>query len=161
MPTQSLTDTANAEMATYQNTFNTIYNDTMSQINSYKSLLDNYNNVNQLNQYYISENNDLNNELIEESHDILTNRRKTFYEDQNISVLGSYYYILLILYVVILIIYAIYIFVLPSPLSLLKKIILLVCLIILPFFSTWILSLIIKIVYNIYHILPKNVYTTL
>ena len=158
---EELIQQANTEKATYEANFNALYNDLLSKINTYSSLYSNYNNINQLNNNYINENNNLNDALVNESDDVLTNERKTFYEDQSITNLNSYYYYLLYIYIILFIIHLAYMFYMPSTVSLFRKISILIFLLLLPLFSGKVLSLIIYILHKLYNLLPKNVYTTL
>jgi uncharacterized membrane protein len=130
-----------------------------SQINTYDGLLINFNNIFDLFRKYKRENIELYKELKEESNDVLTNERKTYYQDQNIDSLKFYYhYFLLTVYVIIVICFAAFSLIYPSQTSWIIKLALLVVFIALPFFSTWILGRIIYLVYTVYDMLPKNVY---
>jgi hypothetical protein len=130
-----------------------------SQITTYDGLLINFKNVFDLFRKYKRENIKLYKELKEESNDVLTNERKTYYQDQNIDSLKFYYYyFLLSIYVIVVICFAAFSLIYPSQTSWKSKLALLVVFIALPFFSTIILGRIIYLLYTVYDMLPKNVY---
>ena len=145
--------------------FTTTFEEQVSTINAnidtYSSLLMNYQNVLDLYTKYKDENDILEKELKENSSDIFTNERKTYYENEGVLSLNKYYSILIIIYVITIIIFAISIFVFESFLSFKIKIAILIAFIILPFISSPILALIVDLVYKIYEMLPKNVLSTL
>ena len=96
-------------------------------------------------------------QLKNETSDVLTNDRKTYYQDQGISNLKFYYhYFFLLIYVIIVLAYVIYNFIYPSQFSIFMRIIFLALMLLLPFISTWILEKIVGIIYGIYDWLPKN-----
>jgi len=142
-----------------QNIFNNEMNDVTSQIDSYYNLLFNYKNVNDLYEKYKKENSELFNKLKNTSSDIITNNRKTYYEDQKIDTLRVIYYILLIIYVIGAIIYIISLFSFPSSKPWIINFIVLLIAILYPYYS---LKLFIQLngLYNyLVSLLPKNVYT--
>jgi hypothetical protein len=145
--------------------FTTTFDEQVSTINSsidiYSSLLINYQNVLDLHTKYKDENEDLKKGLKDNTSDIFTNERKTYYENEGVLSLNKYYSILIVIYVIVMIIFAISIFTFESFLSFKIKICILIALIILPFVSSPILALIVNLVYQIYEILPKNVSLTL
>jgi len=130
-----------------------------TQIGTYEGLLINFKNVAELYLKYKTENVKLIKDLKNESNDVLTNERKTYYEDQKIDGLkGFYYYILLGIYIIFLIGFIYFSLMYPSQTSFRGKLVSIVGFILLPFFSTWILGKIISIIYTVYEMLPKNVY---
>jgi hypothetical protein len=130
-----------------------------SQINTYNGLLINFKNIFDLERKYREENRELQKELKEETNDVLTNERKTYYQDQNIDSLKFYYYyFLLSIYVIFVICFAAFSLMYPSQTSWKVKLALLIGFIALPFISTWILGKIIYLIYEAYNLLPKNVY---
>lgn len=145
------------------NIFNENFNNTSqsisSQINNYDSLLLNYKNVVDLYLKYKEENVKLFEEFKKESNDVLTNDRKTYYEDQQIDSLKFYYYyFLLTAYIICVICYLIFSFVRPSETRFIVRFAIFIGLVILPFFSSMILSTILYLLYEAYNLLPKNVY---
>jgi hypothetical protein len=147
----------------FQTNFNNEVNKVNDNINTYKGLLINYNNVNELHSNYITENKQLEKNFKNKNIDIITNDRKTYYEEQGITNLQFYYYLLLIIYVICVVVFVISLFVYSSSLTInwKIKIIIVIFLVILPFISSSLLSLIIDLFYKIYSILPKNVHLSL
>jgi hypothetical protein len=130
-----------------------------TQIDTYEGLLLNFKNVAELYLKYKTENVQLIKDLKDETNDVLTNERKTYYEDQKIDGLkGFYYYILLGIYIICLIGFIIFSLMYPSQTSFMGKLVSIIGFILLPFFSTWILDKIIYLIYTVYDMLPKNVY---
>ena len=144
---------------TYKKNFDEETNKIKSQIGSYTGLLVNFKNVVELYAQYKKENIELFKELKDETNDILTNERKTYYEDQNIDRLKFFYfYFLLTVYVIFVLCFAAFCLVYPSSTSWKIKLALLLGFILLPFLSTWILGKIIYYAYEVYEFIPKNVY---
>jgi hypothetical protein len=131
-------------------------------IDSYAALILNYKNVVELYEKYLHENKTLRKKIKTEYSDVITNDRKTYYEDQGIDSLNFfYYYVFLTIYIIVVICFGLFAFGFPSPMSYIFKIVILFVLFILPFVSTRILQFIIKMLHAVYNILPKNSYTTL
>lgn len=130
-----------------------------SQINTYNGLLLNFKNVFELFRKYKKENIELFKELKEQTNDILTNERKTYYEEQNIDTLKTFYsYFLLVIYIICVICFGLFSLIYPSQIKFIIRLVIFIALIILPFFSSWILSMIIYLIHNLYNLLPKNIY---
>jgi hypothetical protein len=130
-----------------------------SQLETYNGLLINFKNVVDLDKKYKRENKQLYKQFKEGTNDILTDERKTFYEDQRNESLNSYYYyILWIVYIIVFICLIVFSLVYPSQTTFKSKILLIVVFVVLPFVSTWILGKIITILYWLFGMLPKNVY---
>jgi hypothetical protein len=128
-------------------------------IETYQGLLLNFKNVAELYLKYKKENIQLIKDLKDETNDVLTNERKTYYEDQKIDGLKSfYYYILLGIYIICLIGFIVFSLMYPSQTNWKIKLASFIGFILLPFFSTWILGKIIYLIYTAYELLPKNVY---
>lgn len=129
------------------------------ELSSYNALLISFRNLSDLHRKYKKENSDLFKKLKNNTHDILTNERKTFYEDQEIDVLNNYYlYILWIIYIIVVICFVVFSIIYPSQTSFIVRILLLCVFILLPFISTWILGKIIQLIYWLFDFIPKNVY---
>jgi len=128
-------------------------------IQTYNALFSNYNNVNELYVSYKKENNKLFVKFKENKSNILTNDRKTFYENQKIEELnGYYYYVLLIIYYIIIFCISIFYFIYKPNFNIKNFITIIVLLIIFPFFSTYILTTFFFIFNIIYNYIPKNSY---
>jgi len=141
----------------YQTNFNDEGQNIIFNTNTYSGLLVNLKNIFDLFLKYKEENIKLLKQLKDETNDVLTNDRKTYYQDQGIDNLKFYYhYFLLLIYIIVIIVYVLYNFMYTSQLSILVRVVILVVMILLPFISTWILGKIIGIFYDIYNLLPKN-----
>jgi len=127
-----------------------------SSVSTYHSLFINHTNVLDLYKTYKTENIILEKKVKNDSSDIMTNERKTFYEDQGIDTLNLYYYIMSIVYIITLVGFAISIYFAPSSFSVKVKCGILVGLIILPFISSRIVSSIVSATNKIYNVMPKN-----
>jgi hypothetical protein len=126
---------------------------------TYSNLLINFKNVVDLYFQYKKENIYLKNELKQMTNDVVINDRKTYYENQGIEFLQYiYYYSFVFIYSFLVIIYIVISFVYTSHQSVKYRVFILIGLIILPFISSYIISLIINIVLIIYKVLPKNSY---
>jgi hypothetical protein len=122
-------------------------------------LLLNFKNVVELYLNYKKENVHLIKDLKDETSDVLTNERKTYYADQKIDGLKSFYfYFLLTIYVICVICFGVFSIMYPSQSDWKIKVATFIGFILLPFFSKWILGKIIYLIYNLYELLPKNVY---
>jgi hypothetical protein len=111
---------------------------------------------------YKKDNTEMLKQLKDETNDILTNDRKTYYQDQGIDNLNLYYhYFFLLIYIIVVLCYLVYNFMYTSQLSILVRGIIFVLMILLPFFSTWILEKIVAVIYDVYNWLPKNMHKQL
>jgi hypothetical protein len=129
------------------------------QLSSYNGLLISFRNLSDLYRKYKKENSDLFKKLKNGTHDILTNERQTYYEDQEIDVLNNYYlYILWIIYIIVVVCFVVFSIIYPSQSSFIVRILILCVFILLPFVSTWILGKIIQLIYWLFGFIPKNVY---
>lgn len=141
----------------YQNNFTDESQNIIFNTNTYSGLLLNLKNIFDLFLIYKEENIKLLKKIKEETNDILTNDRKTYYQDQGIDNLKFYYhYFFLLIYIIAILAYIIYNFMYPSQISILLRVLFLALMVLLPFISTWILGKIISIIYDIYNWLPKN-----
>jgi len=153
-----------AQQVAYE--FNTTFTENsgkiVSNINTYKGLLVNFKNVVELYTKYKLENIELIKELKDNTSDILTNERKTYYQDQGIDTLKFLYsYFLITIYVIFVIGFGLSNFVFPSKFDWKVRLGILIFLIILPFICTGILAFVISIIYKIYNFLPKNVHLSI
>ena len=159
---KQLTTKAKELASFYAENFNKESQNVLTDTQTYSGLLVNLRNVFDLYEKYKKENEELHEKIKEESNDILTNERKTYYQDEGIENLKFvYYYFLLSIYVICLILFAIFNFVYPSHFTWKIRVVIFIVVLLLPFVSTWILGKLIMIVYNIYHVLPTNVHKTL
>lgn len=129
------------------------------QLDSYGGVLLNYKNIADLYLKYKEENAKLVKELKQTSNDVLTNERKTYYQDQQSDVLKFYYYyIILLIYIICVIFFGVISFLYPSQTNWKIRLAIFILFVCLPFIATRLLGLLIYIVYEIYYMLPKNVY---
>lgn len=129
------------------------------QLGSYGGVLLNYKNIAELYLNYKKENAQLVKELKNTSNDVLTNERKTYYQDQQSDVLKFYYYyIILWIYIICVIFFGAISFIYPSQTNWKIRFGIFLLFVLLPFIATRLLGFFIYIVYEIYYMLPKNVY---
>jgi hypothetical protein len=134
----------------------------VSSIKTYNGLLINLHNVADLYKKYKSENIHLFKQLKDDTSDVLTNERKTYYQDQGIDTLKFFYsYFLITIYAICVIGFGVSSFMFPSKFGWKIRIGILVGLILLPFICTWILALIVKSLHKIYSVLPSNAHLSL
>jgi len=153
-----LTKQANGISTSIEKSFKEKTENTSEMIQQYSGLLNNYEYIVELYNNYLVKNKELEGEIKKMDSDVLTNNRKTYYEDQQIDVLNSYYWLFLILYMIVWILFIIFIFVFPSRLTKFKLIGIGFLLLIYPHVATEIFILIYKIYNSITSVLPKNVY---
>lgn len=149
---------SNQIASTFQGRFNEQITELNSEINTYDGLLINFTNVVDLYTNYVKENRKLEREVRETLSDVLTNDRKTYYQDQGISNLNGYYTFLLVIYVITVIVYLVSVFVFPSTMSITIKGVIFLFLLIYPFIASILLKWLISIYTIIVNILPKNVH---
>ncbi len=143
----------------YKKTFNEEVDKINIQLDTYDGLEVNYKNVVELNHKYKKENKRLFEKLKEESNDITTNERKTYYEEQQIESLNTYYsYLFWFIYAISVLCFIIFSLIYPTQTSFKVRIFLVIVFILLPFISTWILGKFIQLMYWLFSLLPKNVY---
>lgn len=151
----------NAELTTkiFKENYDNKINNIKTLLDTYNGTLINFRNIFDLYKKYKKENIILSKQLKEDTNDILTNERRTYYQDQEITSLNNYYYyFLLTIYIVVVICYVIFSLIYPSQFSFIFRFVLFIIFLILPFISTWILGKIIWLVYWLFDMLPKNVY---
>jgi hypothetical protein len=130
-----------------------------SQLQTYDGILINFRNIVELHQKYKKENVKLFKQLKNETNDILTNERKTYYEDQQNDYLDIYYYyFLFVIYCIVVICYIFFSLIYPSSFDWKIRFFIGLIFVILPFISTWLLGMIIDLMYWLFGLLPKNVY---
>jgi len=132
---------------------------TMNQY--YNTSLINSSYTNELLKDYSEKNDELKLKLRDNHGDILTNDRKTYYESTALDRLKLWYTFWWYIYYIFVIIFLLAIFLSPSNLSIIVKIILLILLIFYPYYIDYISTLLVTKVKNVYHSLPKSVYNDL
>lgn len=151
--------------ATIITTFKTNFSDEVKNAkdsyDTYSGLLLNFAHVVELYHKLVKENAALTLKIKDTSSDILTNDRKTYYEDQSIDNLIFYHNIIMAIYVICIIVFAVSIFLFPSTSSKGALLAILVFFIIYPFICIRIFKFIFYIKDLILGIFPKNVYSTI
>ena len=156
---QQLQEEAQKKADDFKQTQEEIKINIQRQLDSYGGVLLNYKNIVDLYLKYKQENAELVKELKQTSNDVLTNERKTYYQDQQSDVLKFYYYyIILVIYIICIIFFAAISFIYPSQTNWKIRIGIFILFVFLPFIATRLLGFFIYIVYEIYYMLPKNVY---
>jgi hypothetical protein len=156
---KELEEKADVFVKLFKDSYETEISKIKTQLDTYNGLLINFRNIVDLYKQYKKENKDLFEELKEETNDILTNDRKTYYENQQIDGLNStYYYILCVIYYIIVGCFFVFSLIYPSTFNWKVRLFILIIFIILPFISTILLGKIIQLIYWLFGILPKNVY---
>ena len=155
---QELTDKAEQITTEFKNNFDGDVSNLETIIDSYNGLALNFRNVCDLYTKYKLENAELVKELKDTVSDIVTNDRKTFYEDQGIENLKYYYSFIRIVYIIVAIGFAISLFFVANQFSFVIKIGVILLLALYPYISTRLLSLTIQLYYAVVNALPKNMY---
>jgi hypothetical protein len=156
---EKLREKANLISEKFLDNFNEESQKIKSQVTSYSGILVNFRNIVDLYLQYKRENIELFKELKEETNDVLTNERKTYYEDQSIDRLKFFYsYFFTTIYIIFVLCFGSFSMIYPSNYTRQVRLALFIGFILLPFISTWIVGKIIYLLYEIYDLLPKNVY---
>jgi hypothetical protein len=156
---KELTEKADLFKQEFKDKYNLEKTKILSQLDTYDGLLINFKNIVGLYEKYKKENYDLTKQLKEETNDVLTNERKTYYEDQQNDVLNLYYYyFLLVFYIIIVICFGVFSLIYPSSYNWKVRSFIFLLFVVTPFISTWVLGKIIQIIYWLFSLLPKNVY---
>jgi len=146
-------------------TFKTNFSDGIEQAkesyDTYSGLLLNFSHVVELYEKLVKENKKLALAVKNKSSDVLTNDRKTYYEDQSIDNLNFYHTIIMVIYIIFLIGFAVSIFVFPSASSRKSLLGILVFFIIYPFICVRIFKFFYYIKDTIMGIFPKDVYSNI
>jgi hypothetical protein len=146
---------------TYSTQFNNEVTKVQNEISTYGGLLLNFYNIVELFKKYKIENTILENKLKVKSSDILTNDRKTHYEDEAINNLRFYFIILAIIYIIVFFTYIVSIFIYDTNLKWYIHLCIVLFLACYPFIGTYLLQYIMYFYNQLIDLLPKNVYKTL
>ena len=150
---------SNKKATEFKHNYNKQINKIKSLLGTYRGILINFRNIVDLYTQYKEENLHLFKSLKTRTNDVLTNERKTYYEDQSIDFLNTLYrYGLLIIYIIVVICYVIFSLIYPSQTSWKIRGLLFLVFLVLPFISTFLLGKIIQFIYWVFGLLPKNVY---
>jgi uncharacterized membrane protein YccC len=157
---QQLEMKAEESAKTYSSKFDEEVNKVQNEIKTYETLLQNYANVVDLRNKYAKDTILLRNKFKTKSHEVITNDRKTYYEDQENENLQYYFYLLSTFYIFLLILYLILSFTYNSPISLMIRIAIFFCLVLYYFIGTFLLEKIVAVISKLVGFLPENVYTS-
>lgn len=156
---KQLQEKAEMVITTFKSNFNDGIQNAKSSYDTYNGLLLNFAHIVELYTKLVKENKILTLEVKNKTSDVLTNDRKTYYEDQTIDNLAFYHNIIMILYIICLIVFAVSIFVFPSTSSKGTLLGILVFFIIYPFICVRIFKFFYYIKDIIMGVFPKDVYT--
>jgi hypothetical protein len=129
-----------------------------NNINTFKSLFLNESNIRDLYVKYKNENDTLEQKLKNTSADIITNDRKSYYEEEGVSKLNNYYYFFIVIYILVLIVFLLATIFVNTTVSLFNRIIILILLIIYPFIIMFLFDFIKKIGSRIKNYIPSYAY---
>jgi hypothetical protein len=132
-------------------TMNKYYNTAVINSNYTKDLLNDYN----------EKNKELKLQLRDRRGDILTNDRKTYYENDALDSLKQWHRFWWYIYYLLVLVFLISIFLVNSQMTIGKKVIMSVLLIFYPYYIEFIVNKVYDFFSNIYKNLPKNVYNNL
>ncbi len=107
---------------------------------------------------YLEENKKYKSRLQDDTYDIFTNDRKTYYEDQGIDNLKWWYTFFFRLYAILIFAYILFFFISRSNFSVFMRIFILLVLISYPFAAPRVFNYLVQIYYRIISVLPKNAY---
>lgn len=159
--TKVLTKNANEITQNIRNFFRMNVRELQQKLNDYDNLNKNYSNIEELHEKYNDENSELFTDLKKTYSDVITNNRKTYYEDQSIQTLKNIYYILLFVYVIGVLVFAVSLIIYPTNTPIGKNILFILLMIIYPFLSLFLFQKLYEL-YNFFvSLLPKNVYKKL
>jgi hypothetical protein len=150
---------AETVITTFKTNFNDGIENAKDNYDTYSGLLLNFAHIVELYTKLVKENAVLTLQLKNKTSDVLTNDRKTYYEDQSIDNLAFYHKIILIIYLIFLIGFAVSIFIFPSESSKKTLLAILVFFIIYPFICVRIFKFLYYIKDVIMGTLPKDVYS--
>jgi hypothetical protein len=148
----------NAIVSTLTKSFTNNLNTSKTLTDTYNTQLINSQYAKQVYDKYLEENTSLENKLKDNSYDIFTNDRKTYYEDQGIDNLKWWYTLFYRLYFILVFAYILFCFISTSNFNIVTRIIILIFLIIYLFIAPYILLYILHFCKNLYTLLPKNAY---
>lgn len=143
----------------YKYLFVKLIREIKDKLNVFENLSNNYENTDYLFSQYNEENLIAKNKFNKLNNEAITNERRAFYENQGINFLNNFYdKILLSIYTLILVIYLYYWKKYDSPYNFKQKTYVFLAFLFLPFLSTWVLSLLVKIFHELFSLFPVNVY---
>jgi len=161
MQQEDLTKTADTISTNLNNAFNQVVNYAETMNKYYNTALLNAVNSDDLLNEYTDKNTNLLNNVGSIRGDILTNDRKTVYEEEATTRIKSWYTLLWYVYYIFVLTYLLATIFVPSYISILMRIIIFVLLVLYPYYSHIIFTFVENTVTSIYTMFPKNVYNSL
>jgi hypothetical protein len=155
---KQLEEKADTVAKSYQTKFNDDVEIIKQKNKIYDGLVINYNNLIDLYKKYKIENDKMIYVLKNKSSDILTNDRKTYYEDQGITTLKTYNFLLLSFYAFIVVVFLLSILLVKSNVKLSTRIFILFLMVIYPFICYGFFHLLYKLFNDIKSHFPSNAY---
>jgi hypothetical protein len=155
---KQLEEKADTIAKSYQANFDSDVNIIKQKNNVYDGLVVNYNNLIDLYKKYKIENDKMIHVLKNKSSDILTNDRKTYYEDQGITTLKTYYFLFLCIYIFIVVVFLLSIILVKSNVKFTTRIFILVFMVLYPFLCYGFFHLLYKLFNQIRSYFPSNAY---
>ena len=130
-------------------------------LNEYQNNLTNFDNLKDTYTYYNTDNAALMKKMDSNDSNVVTNYRKTYYEQQGISNLDFYYDVLFYIYTFVFFAIIISLFTSESYFSVTTNLFILTFLILFPYLSTIIFYYIMKLFSEMNNLVPTNIYTKL
>ena len=158
---KQLEEKADTVANSYQLKFNSDVEIIKQKNKIYDGLVINYNNLIDLYKKYKIENDKMIYVLKNKSSDILTNDRKTYYEDQGITTLKTYYFMFLCFYIFIVVVFLLSILLVKSNVKMSTRLFILFLMVIYPFICYGFFHLLYKLFNQIRSYFPSNAYRTL
>jgi hypothetical protein len=141
------------------------FNDELDNANTMNKYLNisiiNSRNTKELLANFKKRNNSLEDSLDYRNSDILTNDRKTYYENNALTNLKGWYFLWWYIYYILCIVISLSLFLVPNLLSLFIKIIIIILILGYPYFIPMIITYLNSIILNINSELPTNIYSRL
>ena len=139
----------------------TLTDEQINALNEYQNNLTNFANLKDTYTYYNNDNATLMAKMDSNDSNVVTNYRKTYYEQQGISNLDYYYDVFFYIYTFVFFAIIISLFTTQSYFSVTTNLIILFILILYPYFSTIIFYYIMNLFSQVNDLIPTNVYTKL
>lgn len=158
---KSLDEKSTAIVNVIEQQFHDNLKTSQSTLDMYEGVSINYKSVIDLYEKYHVENATLERKYKNDANDIFTNDRKTYYANQGIDNLNYYYRFLMYIYAFVVFIYFILMFAIKNEMSIVQKILVLICFIIYPFVVVPVYKSLLIRYTNLIAMFPKNVYKTI
>jgi hypothetical protein len=138
--------------------FITNVNDVLYQNEGYNSIYNSSRYIVELYKDYLQENLILEKKIKDLTSDTLTNDRKTYYQDQGITMLRAWYQLFFWVYFIICLVTCVYLLVPSSQIPIKKSIIIIIFFIIYPFIINRVIFWVISLFHKVGNMIPKNAY---